>query len=171
MKGSVSVLNADFACINKVSTRRAKHMIENGKAFLVDYEGDLSDIRETSFVPKKIKLFDLAKGLYGKRLRFSKENMVERDGYRCVYCGASLTIKQLEIEHVVPSSKGGKTTWDNVASACHDCNQKKADRTPEEAGMSYFKKSYKPYQPMLYEFIVKRHKDPELDEWFKGYNG
>lgn len=171
MSGAVTVLNSDFAAINYISVKRAKHMIEKGKAIPVDYQGSIKDRRQPSFVPKKILLCSLVSELYSKKLPWNKENMAYRDKDRCVYCGVKLPLKQIEIEHVHPQSRGGKTEWENVVSSCRPCNQKKADRTPEEAGMSYYRKSYAPYQPGLYEFIVKRCQKPELEEWFKNFTG
>ena len=59
-----------------------------------------------------------------------------RDGYRCMYCGAKKRDgSELELEHIIPRSRGGKNTWDNLVAACAPCNRRKNDRTPEEAGM------------------------------------
>lgn len=66
---------------------------------------------------------------------FSKPNLSRRDGYSCQYCGERLPERQLQIEHVVPRSRGGPTTWENCVAACADCNQQKANKTPQEAGM------------------------------------
>ena len=64
---------------------------------------------------------------------FSKRNVLKRDKYTCQYCGAQT--KDLTIDHVLPKSRGGQTSWENVATACQPCNHKKADKTPEEAGL------------------------------------
>lgn len=66
---------------------------------------------------------------------FSRHNLSRRDGYRCQYCGASLGPAQVTIDHVLPRSRGGPTTWENCVIACGDCNGRKADRTPQEAGL------------------------------------
>jgi 5-methylcytosine-specific restriction endonuclease McrA len=62
-------------------------------------------------------------------------NIYARDNYRCQYCGLKCTIDELTYDHVVPRSKGGRTTWENIVSACYLCNRRKANRTPVEAGM------------------------------------
>ena len=66
---------------------------------------------------------------------FSRPNLYRRDDYTCQYCGEALPGRELQIEHVVPRSRGGPTTWENCVAACESCNQRKADKTPSEAGM------------------------------------
>jgi 5-methylcytosine-specific restriction endonuclease McrA len=73
---------------------------------------------------------------------FSKRNVFKRDKYTCQYCGKQS--RNLTIDHVVPKSKGGESTWKNVVTACEPCNKKKADKTPDEAGMRLLNKPYRP---------------------------
>lgn len=68
-------------------------------------------------------------------VKFSKVNVLTRDRFSCQYCGNRFKGSQLNYDHVVPRAKGGRTVWDNIVSACYTCNSKKADRTPQEAGM------------------------------------
>lgn len=77
-------------------------------------------------------------------IKFSKINVCLRDDFRCQYCGVRLPMSQLEYEHVVPRVQGGKTVWNNIVMACTDCNSRKADRTPEEAGMTLLSVPRKP---------------------------
>jgi 5-methylcytosine-specific restriction endonuclease McrA len=76
---------------------------------------------------------------YGERpprkLVFNRPNLGKRDAFTCQYCGVALASDDLTIEHVLPRSRGGPTSWENCVSACEDCNARKADRTPREAGM------------------------------------
>jgi 5-methylcytosine-specific restriction endonuclease McrA len=74
-----------------------------------------------------------------------------RDGFRCAYCGDRRD--RLSIDHIIPKSRGGKTTFENCVSACKTCNLKKGGRTPNEAGM--FLRS-KAYQPTISEFLRLR---------------
>ena len=73
---------------------------------------------------------------------FSKRNVLKRDKYTCQYCGAQT--KDLTIDHVLPKSRRGVTSWDNVVTACQPCNHKKADKTPREAGLVLKKAPVKP---------------------------
>jgi len=76
---------------------------------------------------------------YGERpprkIVFSRPNLAKRDAHTCQYCGVSLAMDDLTIEHILPSSRGGPTSWENCVAACETCNARKADRTPQEAGM------------------------------------
>jgi 5-methylcytosine-specific restriction endonuclease McrA len=68
-------------------------------------------------------------------LALTRRNVLVRDGHACVYCGRPGTGRELTIDHVMPRSRGGRTTWENVVAACGRCNRDKGDRTPDEAGM------------------------------------
>ncbi|HJL20524.1 MAG TPA: HNH endonuclease [Sandaracinaceae bacterium LLY-WYZ-13_1] len=70
------------------------------------------------------------------RVRFSRVNVLTRDGFRCQYCGETLPARELTYDHVVPRSKGGRTSWTNIVTACRPCNHRKGNRTPTEAGMT-----------------------------------
>lgn len=70
-----------------------------------------------------------------RRVVFNRPNLYRRDEWTCQYCGESLPERELTIEHVLPRSRGGPTSWDNCVAACETCNGRKADQTPKEAGM------------------------------------
>lgn len=79
-----------------------------------------------------------------KPVKFSRVNVYARDEYRCQYCGERKPTDELTYDHVLPRSRGGKTTWTNIVTCCHDCNREKKNRTPEEAGMRLLKKPVQP---------------------------
>jgi 5-methylcytosine-specific restriction endonuclease McrA len=86
----------------------------------------------------------------------TKEMLLARDRYTCAYCAKRFRFDQLDMEHIVPRSKGGAGSWMNLVAACKACNNRKADRTPEAAGM---KLHYVPYRPNRYEgFILSNRK-------------
>jgi len=78
------------------------------------------------------------------KVHFSRRNLYKRDEMMCQYCGCKPGSKELTVDHVVPRAQGGGTSWDNCALACVDCNRKKADRTPVQAGMKLKKVPKKP---------------------------
>ena len=81
---------------------------------------------------------------------FSRRNLFKRDGYTCQYCGCRPGSEELTIDHVTPRSQGGVSSWDNCVLACVKCNSRKADRTPEQAGMPLAKKPFRPaWRPMF----------------------
>lgn len=82
--------------------------------------------------------------LPARDVKFSRENVFHRDKYRCQYCGIQLHVKELTIDHIIPKAQGGRSVWTNVCACCKPCNNKKADRTPEKAGMKLIKHVVKP---------------------------
>jgi 5-methylcytosine-specific restriction endonuclease McrA len=96
-------------------------------------------------------------------IKFSKINVCQRDGFTCQYCGNKLPMSQLNYDHVIPRSQGGKTVWTNIVTACYTCNSKKANRTPEQAGMVLLRVPVKPKTLPMTPPII----NPELapTEW------
>ena len=79
-----------------------------------------------------------------RRVVFNRPNLARRDDYTCQYCGVSLGERKLTVEHILPRSRGGPTSWENCVAACGDCNSKKADSLPAEAGMKLKKRPHEP---------------------------
>ena len=94
----------------------------------------------------------------------AKLKLFRRDRHTCAYCGGRFHDRELQCEHVVPASRGGGWTWMNLVTACGPCNGRKADRTPEEAGMPLV---YLPYVPSRFEdFLLEgRHIRADVHEW------
>lgn len=84
--------------------------------------------------------------------RLSKFNVTLRDKFKCQYCSDLVTIKNVTMDHVIPQSKGGRTTWENLVASCHDCNNKKGSKlwTPKTT----------PRQPSYYELVANRKQLP-----------
>ncbi len=92
-----------------------------------------------------------------KKVKFSRRNIFIRDNYTCAYCGKKYPVEKLQLEHIIPKSKGGTTTWKNTVCACHECNFKKSNRTPEEAGMKLIKEPFVPkVLPFKGRFLPKK---------------
>ncbi len=105
----------------------------------------------------KVNLFDVAPVL-------GKAKLFRRDRMTCAYCGERFPERELQCEHIVPESRGGKATWMNLVAACAPCNSRKADRTPEEARMRLV---YLPYVPSRFEdFLLEgRNVRADVHEW------
>ena len=84
------------------------------------------------------------------RVTFSRRNVFKRDRFTCQYCGTQPGSEELTIDHVVPRSQGGETSWENCVLACVQCNSTKADRTPERAGMPLRRRPVRPVWRPLY---------------------
>jgi 5-methylcytosine-specific restriction endonuclease McrA len=116
--------------------------------------GMRSMIRASSIIAIKGKDFIVRH--FDRATTLTKEILLARDRYICAYCAQRFQFDELDMEHIVPSSKGGAASWMNLVTACKACNHRKADRTPEVAGM---KLHYVPYVPNRYEaFILSNRK-------------
>jgi 5-methylcytosine-specific restriction endonuclease McrA len=95
-------------------------------------------------------------------VKFSRINVYARDDFRCQYCGKRFRMRQLSYDHVVPRACGGRTTWDNIVTACRPCNSRKDDRTCDEAGMWPLKEPVRPRSlPMVSPIAGIRQPPPE----------
>jgi 5-methylcytosine-specific restriction endonuclease McrA len=98
---------------------------------------------------------------------FSRANLYRRDDFTCQFCGARLGAENLTIDHVLPRSRGGGTSWTNCVAACEPCNSRKADRTPRQAGMLLLSKPRKPrWQPSLK--VAAQHVRPAWETFVSG---
>lgn len=129
---SALVLNASFEPLSIVSSQRATCLVLADKADVLEDDGTV--LRSESFVvasPSVIRLRYMVKVPFIRRAALSRRAIFARDDHRCQYCGERAD----SIDHVLPRSRGGQHTWENVAAACRPCNLVKRDRTPDEAGM------------------------------------
>jgi 5-methylcytosine-specific restriction endonuclease McrA len=97
---------------------------------------------------------------------FSRRNVAKRDHYTCQYCGAQPGVQDLTIDHVIPRAQGGTSSWTNCVAACGTCNARKADRTPDQAGMRLRKVPARPDWKPLYALQGLAHAH-HLESWGK----
>lgn len=91
-----------------------------------------------------------------REMKFNRQNLFERDDYRCQYCGGSFGPKELNMDHVVPRDKGGPTTWENIVTSCVRCNSRKGNREPQEAGMRLLREPSRPKRRPFVSFLYGR---------------
>jgi len=139
------VLNPGYEPVARVAWQRAVTLLFLGKVEVVEEYED-REIRSVTFVFKMPSIVRLLRALRGakKAIKFSRENVYARDGGRCQYCGGSVRRDEITYDHVVPRALGGRTTWDNIVTACVSCNQKKGGKTPKQAGMKLRSTPVKP---------------------------
>jgi len=142
---SVLVLNATYEPLNVVSVRRAVVLLLKEKAELVEAaETRLRAERIEVPVPLVIRLVTYVRVPRRFNLPVSRRTVLSRDDYTCQYCGVQPGKGELTIDHVLPRSRGGDHTWENVTTACGPCNRRKGNRTPVEAGMTLRREPYRP---------------------------
>jgi len=130
------LLNSDYMPIKVISWQRAVCLWFTDKVEIVEEYNDF-DLRSVSFTmkcPAVVRLLNYVKA-FRKTVKFSRINIFHRDNFTCQYCGVQPGIKELTFEHIVPRSRGGKTTWENIVTACYPCNVKKGSKTLREAKM------------------------------------
>ena len=121
-------------------------------------EGDnyITSVNYDIRVPEVIVLYKYDK-VFRKNAKLTKRNIYIRDGNRCQYTGKKLSQRDLDIDHVTPRSKGGKNSWSNLVVCSKEINRKKADRTPEQAGLKLIKQPSKPDSGRLLIDLNKKH--------------
>ncbi len=155
----VLVLNQNYQPLNICNVRRAMVLLGLGKAEpMSNGHGDIHTVSARFSVPSVIRLVYMVKQPMIRR-RLSRRAVFYRDDFACQYCGTHT--KSLTLDHIVPRSRGGPHEWDNVVSACVQCNHKKAGLTPTEARMKLHRK---PATPRPDPYALFRHR-PILDEW------
>lgn len=141
------LLNADFTPLHFLSDFDAITLFYKGRAEVVQgmdgrpsqWDETFSSPSTTIHVPATMRLKKRVNKRW-KAPRFRKRVLFNRDGWCCQFCSEPLHLDNVTIDHVMPSSRGGRTVWLNCVTACKPCNKRKADRTPEEAGMPLLNK-------------------------------
>jgi hypothetical protein len=148
----------------------AMQIIQSERAFTIWYKGNAQIITEydeyfrtvnpdIKFKKPSIIRVDKWINMTANRVPLSKENIFKRDNHECVYCGSN-DKKSLTLDHVIPQSKGGLDSWENLVTACKKCNNEKDSLTIEEWG----KEEPKPYRPHFL-LMIKKYSGDIPDEW------
>ena len=97
-------------------------------------------------------------------VKFNRRNIFARDNNQCQYCGKKFPTSELSLDHVVPRSQGGASTWENIVCACVDCNVRKGGRTPKQAHMSLIRKPEKPKRSPLLNLKLTQQEVPVVED-------
>lgn len=138
LTGRVLLLNFSYEPLGTVGVARAMCLWFRSAVFIEEYDGDhvLRSVRETFRVPSVVRL----KTYINVRRRRQETAMKRmriyiRDKYRCQYCGGKFHASELTLDHILPRAQGGESTPQNLVTACIECNQRKGNRTPDQARM------------------------------------
>ena len=178
LESSVLVLNKLFMAVHVISVRRAFILLckelaevvsmEDGQFSTYDFQTwrEVSEYRLKNFqyreedddwvrtsstqiqLPRVIRLLQYEK-IPRHAVKFNRRNIFARDNNQCQYCGKRFATSELSLDHVVPRSQGGQSTWENIVCACIDCNVRKGGRTPKQAHLSLIRKPEKPKRSPL----------------------
>src|SRR5437879_11432696 len=151
MHPPVLVLNSSYEPINICAARRAIVLVLKGLAMPEEENGHfLHAARITMRVPSVIRLLEYRRIPHQTRA-LSRKNILLRDRNTCQYCGLVMSSGELTLDHVVPRSRGGSSTWENLVACCHTCHRRKGNQTPAEAGMKLMR------EPRSFNLHTSRH--------------
>jgi 5-methylcytosine-specific restriction endonuclease McrA len=185
LDASVLVLNKLFMAIHIISVRRAFCLLckdlaevvslEDGQFMTYDFETwrEVSEYRARHFrradddwvrtvnteiqVPRVIRLLSYER-LPKQTVKFNRRNIFARDNNQCQYCGKKFPTTELSLDHVIPRSQGGLSTWDNIVCSCLQCNVRKGGRTPKQAHMTLIRRPEKPRRSPLLNLKLTQSK-------------
>ncbi len=188
LSASVLVLNRMYMAVHVINVRRAFSLIcrdlaevihlESGQYANYNFESwrEISElrsqfkephedwIRAVNFeiqVPRVIRLLAYDR-LPKQTVRFNRRNLFARDNNRCQYCGKRFPTSELSLDHVMPRSRGGETSWENIVCSCVSCNVRKGGRTPAEAHMHLVRQPHKPKRSPL---LSMKLGNPKYESW------
>jgi 5-methylcytosine-specific restriction endonuclease McrA len=159
------LLNADYSYLSSVKWEKAICLMVKGKVEVLKYTKRIIRNFDGSVVmkiPSVIKLVKFIRTLFRTKVPFSKRNVIIRDEFKCAYCGEES--KKLTIDHVLPRSKGGKSSFENCVASCKACNSRKGNRLCNQIKM--FPK-VKAYQPTISEFLSMKLRNLGIDQTLK----
>jgi 5-methylcytosine-specific restriction endonuclease McrA len=163
---AVLVLNGSFEPLHFTNARRAITLLLAGKAESVEVSPRVVRSPSRAFpLPAVIRLAIYIRKPFVERVAFNKKNILRRDHYACQYCGRRG--ERLTVDHVVPRSRGGETTWLNVVAACLRCNLQKGNRSVEEAGLALVRTPSHPQFLFSVHLLRHPHAASFLDAWRK----
>ncbi|MFJ6936366.1 HNH endonuclease [Streptomyces sp. NPDC101132] len=157
------VLNASFEPLSTVTLNRAVVLVLQDKAVVEQSHPELR-VRAAAVelpVPRVIRLCRYVRVPFRRHAPWSRRGVLVRDQHRCAYCGARATT----VDHVVPRAQGGGDTWLNTVASCAEDNHRKADRTPEQAGMPLLRRPFVPTPADAMLFSLGAGPRAALPEW------
>jgi 5-methylcytosine-specific restriction endonuclease McrA len=141
------VLDPGYSPVARVPWQRAVALFFQNKVEIIEEYED-QHVRSVTFSIKMPSVVRFLRAIRNRRkaVKFSRENVYQRDSGRCAYCAEKVPRNEATYDHVKPRAHGGQTTWENVVIACVPCNQKKGGRTPEQANMHLRVRPHRPKQ-------------------------
>lgn len=164
---SLLLLDKNFMALSFVSIKKAVRLLVKGKAEPVTDKIVLGiKMGQSVFnLPSIIRLLEpVPWKAHNKKISFSRKTILLRDNYVCQYCGCKVG-KNASIDHIVPKSRGGKNNYTNCVACCKACNNKKANKTPEESRMKLLSKPKNPTLAVLYQKNFNEYFKSFPEEW------
>lgn len=156
MKKQVLLLNQDSTPLNIITISKAFKLLAKDKVWADETLNEYYEVVSVSKIIKipKILILKYYVKLPFKRIAPTRKNIFKRDKYTCQYCGIDLCEKSATIDHIIPKSKGGGSTWTNMIASCKDCNLFKGNRSPKEAKMDIKSKPKEPSYGFIFDDML-----------------
>jgi 5-methylcytosine-specific restriction endonuclease McrA len=185
LSAPVLVLNRSFQPVRITTARHAFTLLYLGRARALDAAFEARDFEQWAALapgpgddaigtprgPLRVPRVLLLRGynrVPSAPLRLSRRNVLLRDGFTCQYCGARPPVRDLNLDHVLPRSRGGRSTWDNLVASCRTCNIKKGYATPEECGMYPCTRPNRPSWSMALRMAAPTTRYAEWEPFLEG---
>lgn len=160
------LLNSTYECIGFISERKLFKLLAKDKIEVLEsWDEKIIFGRGVKIQhPAVVRLRHHVRWI-PRKVRFNRTGVFRRDQYMCQYCSTALTPAKLTIDHIKPKTRGGENSWRNCVTACFTCNNKKSNRTPEEANMRLIKKPTVPQLTIYSEFVIMKLKHDSWKEY------
>ncbi|MBD64436.1 MAG: HNH endonuclease [Halobacteriovoraceae bacterium] len=160
------LLDSSYYPLQMIDWKKALTLFFTQRAEVVEHHQDvvIRSPNQEYQLPKVMRLFCKIKKI--QSVKFNRMNVFYRDNFTCQYCAGKFKSIELTLDHVYPKSKGGKSNWINIVSACHDCNNKKADKLPRDCGMHPLKKPKEPQWIAMFLLKLSHHEKHIWSDWF-----
>lgn len=167
MDAPVLVLNVNYEPLNVCNIARAMGLLVLGKAELMQNGRGVIHTASATFEQPSVIRLNYMIHRPRPHVRLCKREIFRRDGYRCQYCGRSTS--HLTLDHVLPRYRGGGYSWENLVSACPQCNRLKGHRTLHEAGMTLRSRPHEPSPTALYLYGSYLDRNQEWTQYLEGW--
>lgn len=156
------LLNASFEPIKVIDWQRAMCLLTRGRVEVIEtHDREARSVSFTFKIPAVVRLLRYVKIRRSEHVPFTRANIYARDQHECQYCGERFKREDLTFDHVIPVSQGGTKTWENIVTACVECNRKKSNRTPGQAGMALLCPPRRPPSLVMLRLSIGLKRAPE----------
>lgn len=158
------LLNATFEPVKIIDWQKAMCLLTRGRVEVIEtHDREARSVSFTFKIPAVVRLLKYVRIRRQEHVPFTRANIYARDANECQYCGERFKTEDLTFDHVIPVSQGGIKSWENIVTACVDCNRRKSNRTPEQAKMALITSPRRPPSVLMLRLSIGMKKAP--DSW------
>jgi 5-methylcytosine-specific restriction endonuclease McrA len=181
----VLVLNRNFCAVQVTIAKRALVLLYSGHGRAMDERGELFDFDQWRALPVRPVVDDAVPIIGGAlrvprvlhlatydrlpraAVRLTRQNLMIRDAHQCQYCHRKLPPRDLNVDHVIPRSRGGPDSWENLVVSCRPCNLRKGSKTPDEANMHLARRPHRPRWTIAAQILCRGQRYAEWEPYLE----